>query len=257
VECVILGSGTSFGVPVLGCGCPVCTSTDPRDHRTRVGALVTGDEGQRILIDTPPEVRLQLLRAGVGDVDAVLYTHEHADHTHGIDDLRAISGRRGSLAVYGSAATLAGLGARFPYIFDARIRPQPGTSKPELLAHPLTPFVPATIAGLPVLPLPVPHGDMTVLGYRIGLLGYVTDAKQVEPDVIAALRGVEVLVVNALFDRPHPTHLSIDEAVAVGRAVGAARTLLTHLTHRHGHAALAARLPEGVEPAYDGLTVTF
>jgi phosphoribosyl 1,2-cyclic phosphate phosphodiesterase len=257
VECVILGSGTSFGVPVLGCACPVCTSSDPRDHRMRVAALVTGDDGCRILIDTPPEIRLQLLRAGVGDVDAVLYTHDHADHTHGIDDLRAISARRGSLAVYASADTLERLGARFPYIFDARIRPQPGTSKPELLTHPLTPFVPAVVAGLPVLPLPVPHGDMTVLGFRIGALGYVTDAKRVEPDVIAALRGVRVLVVNALFERPHPTHLSIDEAVAVGRAVGAARTLLTHLTHRHAHAALAARLPEGVEPAYDGLSVTF
>jgi phosphoribosyl 1,2-cyclic phosphate phosphodiesterase len=257
VECVILGSGTSFGVPVLGCDCPVCTSADPRDRRTRVAALVTGDDGRRILIDTPPELRLQLLRAGVGDVDAVLYTHDHADHTHGIDDLRAISGRRGSLAVYGAADTLARLGARFPYIFDARIRPQPGTSKPELVTQPLAPLVPTTIAGLPVLPLPVPHGDMTVFGFRIGALGYVTDAKRVDPDVIAALRGVRVLVVNALFDRPHPTHLSIDEAVAVGRAVGAARTVLTHLTHRHSHAALAARLPEGVEPAHDGLTIAF
>jgi phosphoribosyl 1,2-cyclic phosphate phosphodiesterase len=257
VQLVILGSGTSFGVPVLGCGCPVCTSADPRDRRTRVAALVTGDDGRRILIDTPPEVRLQLLGAGVGAVDAVLYTHDHADHTHGIDDLRAISGRRGSLPVYGSAATLERLAARFPYIFDPRIRPQPGTSKPELTPEPLAPFVEATIAGLPVLPLPVPHGDMTVLAYRIGALGYVTDAKRVDPEVIAALRGVRVLVVNALFDRPHPTHLSIDEAVEVGRAVGAARTVLTHLTHRHAHAALAARLPAGVEPAHDGLTIDF
>jgi phosphoribosyl 1,2-cyclic phosphate phosphodiesterase len=257
VRLVILGSGTSFGVPVLGCDCPVCTSADPRDRRTRVAALVTGGDGRRILIDTPPEVRLQLLRAGVGDVDAVLYTHDHADHTHGIDDLRAISGRRGSLPVYGSSETLARLATRFPYIFDARIRPQPGTSKPELAAEPLVPFVPAAIAGLPVVPLPVPHGDMTVFGYRIGPLGYVTDAKRVDAEVVAALRGVRVLVVNALFDRPHPTHLSIDEAVAVGRAVGAGRTVLTHLTHRHAHAALAARLPAGVEPAHDGLTVDF
>lgn len=257
MQLVILGSGTSFGVPVLGCDCPACTSADPRDCRTRVAALVTGDDGRRILIDTPPEVRLQLLGAGVGAVDAVLYTHDHADHTHGIDDLRAISGRRGSLPAYGSAETLARLAARFPYIFDARIRPQPGTSKPELTPEPLAPFVEATIAGLPVLPLPVPHGDMTVFAYRIGALGYVTDAKRVDPEVIAALRGVRVLVVNALFDRPHPTHLSIDEAVEVGRAVGAARTVLTHLTHRHTHAALAARLPAGVEPAHDGLAIGF
>jgi len=257
VRCVILGSGTSFGVPVVGCDCAVCTSTDPRDRRMRVAAVVTGDDGRRLLVDTPPEIRLQLLAAGVGRVDAVVYTHEHADHTHGIDDLRAMSVRRGSLPMYGPAETLERLAARFPYIFDDRIRPQTGTSKPLLDPHPLAPFVPVEIAGFLVEPLPVPHGNLTVFGYRIGPLGYVTDAKAVPPEVVARLRGVEVLVINALFDRPHPTHLSIDEAVGVAGEVGAARTFLTHLTHRHGHAALAARLPAGVAPAYDGLTIDF
>lgn len=257
MRAVVLGTGTSFGVPVIGCDCAVCTSDDPRDRRTRVAAVVEGDDGRRVLIDTPPEIRLQLLSAGIGGVDAVLFTHEHADHTHGIDDLRALSARRGSLPILGSEATLVQLAARFSYIFDDRIRPQPGTSKPQLAPVPLEPFVAVEVAGLPVLPLPVPHGDLTVLGFRIGPFGYVTDAKSVPDDVVSRLRGVRVLVLNALFDRPHPTHLSIDEAVAVAEAVGAERTVLTHLTHRHGHAALAARLPAGVEPAYDGVTFAF
>jgi phosphoribosyl 1,2-cyclic phosphate phosphodiesterase len=235
----------------------VCTSPDPRDRRTRVAAVIEGDDGARLLIDTPPEIRLQLLAAGIPDVDAVLFTHEHADHVHGIDDLRAISGRRGPLAVYGSADTLARLRARFAYIFDPGIRPQPGTSKPELVATPLAANEPVAIAGLTVLPLVVPHGDVDVYAYRVGPVAYVTDAQRVPPDVVARLRGVRVLVLNALFDRPHPTHLSIPEAVDVARAVGAERTLLTHLTHRHSYAALAARLPPGIEPAYDGLTVAF
>jgi phosphoribosyl 1,2-cyclic phosphate phosphodiesterase len=253
----VLGCGTSFGVPVIGCDCAVCTSPDPRDRRTRVAAVIEGDDGARLLIDTPPEIRLQLLAAGIPHVDAVLFTHEHADHVHGIDDLRAMSARRGPLAVYGSVETLARLRARFAYIFDPAIRPQPGTSKPELVATPLAAGEPAAIAGLAVLPLIVPHGDVDVYAYRVGPVAYVTDAQRVPPDVVARLRGVRVLVLNALFDRPHPTHLSIPEAVDVARAVGAERTLLTHLTHRHGYAALAARLPPGIEPAYDGLTVAF
>jgi phosphoribosyl 1,2-cyclic phosphate phosphodiesterase len=257
VRAVVLGTGTSFGVPVIGCDCAVCTSEDPRDRRTRVSAVVEGDDGRRVLIDTPPEIRLQLLAAGIPGVDAVLFTHEHADHVHGIDDLRALSGRRGSLPVLGSAATLEQLAARFPYIFDDRIRPQPGTTKPQLAPAALAALVEVEVAGLPVVPLPVPHGDLTVFGYRIGPFGYITDAKSVPEPVIARLRGVRVLVLNALFDRPHPTHLSIDEAVAVAVAVGAERTLLTHLTHRHAHATLAARLPAGVEPAYDGLALAF
>jgi phosphoribosyl 1,2-cyclic phosphate phosphodiesterase len=210
-----------------------------------------------LLIDTPPEIRLQLLAAGVGQVDGVLYTHDHADHVHGIDDLRAVSARRGRVPVYGRSDVLARLGERFRYIFDERVRPPPGTSKPELVPTPLEPWREVVLAGWPVVPLPVPHGDVEVFGYRVGPLGYVTDAKTVPEEVIARLRGIQVLVLNALFDRPHPTHLSIPEAIDVARAVGAERTLLTHLPHQHGHAALAARLPPGIEPAYDGLTVTF
>lgn len=250
-----LGTGTSFGVPQVGCGCAVCRSPDPRDRRTRVGAVVES-RGLRLLLDTPPELRLQLLATGIDRVDAVLFTHDHADHTHGIDDIRAFSVRRdGALPVYGAAETLDALTRKFPYIFDAAMRPLPGTSKPEGFAQPLEPGVPARIGHLEVIPVAVPHGRLRVFGYRIGALAYVTDAKSLPDAAVGLLRGAEVLVLNALFRTAHPTHLSIGEAVEAARLVGARRTLLTHLTHETSHADLAASLPEGIEPAYDGLTV--
>lgn len=253
----VLGSGTSFGVPVIGCGCEVCTSSDPRDRRTRVAAVVEGETGQRLLIDTPPELRLQLTAVGVEQLDAVLYTHDHADHVHGIDDLRALSVRTGRLPVYGPADTLDRLAERFPYIFDDAIQPSPGTSAPELERVPLKAGVEVPVAGIAVLPLAFAHGSVTVYGYRFGAAAYVTDVKSVPDDAVERLRGVRILVLNALFERPHPTHLSIPEAIAVARSIGAERTFLTHLTHRTAHAALARRLPDGIEPAYDGLSVEF
>ncbi|HXV86079.1 MAG TPA: MBL fold metallo-hydrolase [Gemmatimonadales bacterium] len=254
---VVLGSGTSFGVPQVGCSCAICGSSDPRDRRTRVAAVVESATGERILIDTPPELRLQLLAAGVASVDAVLYTHDHADHIHGIDDLRAFTARRGALPIFGPPDTLERLASRFGYIFDDGAPREPETPRPELRPCPLEPGVERVIAGLPVLPLEFEHGLARVYGYRIGDLAYVTDVKAVPPAARERLRGVRLLVLSALFDRPHPTHLSIPEAVAVAQAIGAERTLLTHLTHRYGHAELAARLPAGVEPAWDGLTVSF
>lgn len=254
---VILGSGTSFGVPVIGCDCAVCRSDDPKDRRTRVAALVETGDGQRLLIDTPPELRLQLLAAGADRVDAVLYTHDHADHVHGIDDLRAISVTHGPLSLFGPAATLETLRRRFTYIFDDGVVPPPGTSKPRLVLTPLAPGGEVEIAGVTVLPLVADHGGTPVFGYRIGAMAYFTDVKRLDDDVLARIAGVDVLVLSALFERPHATHLSIPEAVEIARRVGARQTFLTHLTHRYGHAALAARLPEGVAPAHDGLAVTF
>ncbi len=251
----ILGSGTSFGIPQIGCHCEVCTSKDPRDRRTRVGAVVESD-GHGILIDTPPELRLQLVTAGIDAVDAVLYTHDHADHVQGIDDLRAMSVRFGRLPVYGSRETLERLEQRFPYVFSPGAG-TPGTPKPELTTVPLENGREVTIAGLPVRPVAVEHGPTQVYGYRIGALGYVTDAKRVPAEAVEALRGVSVLVLNALFEQPHATHLSIPEAIGVAREVGAARTFFTHITHKSSHAGLLARLPQGVEPAYDGLVVDF
>ncbi len=251
---VFLGTGTSYGVPQIGCRCRTCTSADPRDRRARTAALVEAG-GHRLLIDTPPELRLQLVAAGVGSVDGVLFTHAHADHVHGIDDLRAISMRQqGRLEIFGSAETLAEIARRFGYIFDEAPAP-PGTSKPELTAHPLDADRETEIAGMAVLPLALPHGDRTVFGYRMGALAYLTDAKAIPEMVRARLTGLDVLVLNALLPRPHPLHLSIPEAVDAAARIGARRTFLTHLTHDTPHAELAARLPAGVAPAYDGLVI--
>jgi phosphoribosyl 1,2-cyclic phosphate phosphodiesterase len=257
MKLTFLGTGTSFGVPQLGCHCAVCRSPDPRDRRTRVGAVVETKGGTRILIDTPPELRLQLVSAGIDRVDAVLFTHDHADHTHGIDDLRAISVRRsGPLPFYGSQETIDSLSHKFGYILDERVRPLPGTSKPEGSARIVKSMEPFTVGDARVVAVSVPHGPWWVFGYRIGPLAYITDAKAVPADVVAVLRGVEVLVINALFRTEHPTHLSIPEAIEVAEQIGARRTYLTHLTHENFHADLESELlPKGVTPAFDGLTV--
>jgi phosphoribosyl 1,2-cyclic phosphate phosphodiesterase len=250
-----LGTGTSFGVPQIGCDCAVCRSTDPRDKRTRSGAVLEA-QGSTILIDTPPELRLQLISAGFSRIDAVVYTHEHADHVNGIDDLRIFSVRqRKPLPLYGPEETLERLRASFNYIFDDAVRPYEGTSKPRLTLHPTEPGQVLRIADIDVLPLAFEHGHLRVFGYRFGSLAYITDIKAIPPAQRARLQGLDVLVLNALWWRPHPTHLSISEAIETARALGARRTYLTHLTHETGHSDLETKLPAGVFPAYDGLTV--
>jgi phosphoribosyl 1,2-cyclic phosphate phosphodiesterase len=250
-----LGTGTSFGVPQIGCGCAVCRSTDPRDKRTRSGAILEA-AGSNILIDTPPELRLQLLAGGFSRIDAVVYTHEHADHVNGIDDLRIFSVRQhGPLPIYGPSETLGRVRSSFNYIFDDAVRPYEGTSKPRLSLHPTEPGQPVIMAGVEVLPLAFQHGHLRVFGYRFGGLAYITDVKAIPETAFDRLRGLDVLVLNALWWRPHPTHLSISEAVDTAQALGARRTYLTHLTHETGHAELEAQLPAGIFPAYDGLTV--
>jgi phosphoribosyl 1,2-cyclic phosphate phosphodiesterase len=250
-----LGTGTSFGVPQVGCTCAVCRSPDPRDKRTRSGAVLQA-EGATILIDTPPELRLQLIAGGVDRIDAVIYTHEHADHVNGIDDLRIFSVRRQrALPIYGPAETLERLQTSFGYIFDDEVLPYEGTSKPNLELHVLEPGKPVKVAGVDTLPLAFPHGHLRVFGYRFGNLAYITDVKAISPPERELLRGLDVLVLNALWWRTHPTHLSINEAIETARSLGARRTYLTHLTHETGHAQLEGQLPPGVLPAYDGLTV--
>lgn len=256
MKLTFLGTGTSFGVPQIGCSCEVCRSSDQRDKRTRSGALVETDSGKHILIDTPPELRLQLIAAHVDHVDAILFTHEHADHIHGIDDVRALSVRnKSALRMYGPAETVRTLEQRFAYIFDDRMRPLPGTTKPQGELTTLGAGEATEIAGEMVLPIAVPHGETMVFGYRIGALGYVTDAKLLPEQAIDALRGVKVLVLNALFWRQHPTHMSVPEAIETARMVGAERTYLTHLTHDNFHAKLEDALPPGLFPAYDNLSV--
>lgn len=252
-----LGTGTSFGVPVIGCRCAVCTSKDPRDHRTRHAALLSWDDGRSVLVDTPPELRLQLIREGVERVDAVWYTHLHADHLHGIDDLRIFSLRsRRSVEAYASEDAKAVLTRRFDYIFNPSLRPGQASSKPEICLRTLRAGEIRRIAGADFLPLEAVHGSLRVLGFRLGVLGYLTDAKELPVETFAALSGVDILVLNALWwGNPHPTHLNVEEAVETARQIGARQTYLTHLTHRVPHAELDARLPEGISPAYDGLRI--
>lgn len=255
MKLTFLGTGTSFGVPQVGCRCTVCLSDDPRDRRTRVGAVVESGES-RLLIDTPPELRLQLIAVGIARVDAILFTHDHADHTHGLDDVRSFASGEAAVPVYGPAEAIESVTRKFAYMFDRTLRPLPGTSKPEGTWHVLAEGERVRLAGFDVTPFAVPHGRMRVFGYRIGDIGYVTDAKELPPAALDALRGVRVLVLNALFRTSHPTHLSISEAVETAARVGAERTFLTHLTHRTSHAELEAELPDGVRPAFDGLQVT-
>jgi phosphoribosyl 1,2-cyclic phosphate phosphodiesterase len=255
VKLTFLGTGTSFGIPVLGCACAACTSDDPRDRRTRHGAVVEL-EGGRLLVDTPPELRLQLLAAGVRRVDAVWFTHLHADHVHGIDDLRVFSVGREDLCAWVGAEYRERMARYFDYIFDEGYEPLEGSSKPRVKLHDVRPGEPQEILGRTFHPVDVPHGVVRVYGFRVGGLGYVTDGKALPDAARATLQGVDVLVLNALwFGRTHPSHFNVEEAVEAARSVGARRTFLTHLTHRVTHAELLERLPPGVEPAYDGLTI--
>ena len=251
-----LGTGTSYGVPVIGCRCDTCTSTDPRDRRTRHGALLSFGE-RRLLVDTPPELRLQLLAEGVAGIEAVWFTHAHADHVHGIDDLRvftALHGARVSAWMHGSVARQ--LRRRFPYIFDAQVRAPGVPFVPELDVYTFREGRPVEILDHVFVPLGVPHGRIRSYGFRVGDLGYVTDGKRLPRATLERLKGVDVLVLNALwFGDPHPTHFNIEEAVAAAEAVGARMTYLTHLTHRVSHGDLCRRLPDGIQPAFDGLTL--
>jgi len=251
----LLGTGTSFGVPQLGCDCAVCHSPDPRDRRSRSAALIQ-TASTTLLIDTPPELRTSLLAARVDRVDAVWFTHEHADHVAGIDDLRIFSLRqRRDLPIYAGGRTRAFLEASYRYIFDPAVIPLPGTSKPRLELRLIEPDRAISIGDLTCTPLEFEHGTTPVLGLRVGKLAYVTDAKAIAATQRDQLRGLEILVLNALWWRHHPTHLSIPEAIETARDIGAKRTILTHLTHETGHEELAGKLPDGIEPGYDGMTL--
>ena len=252
-----LGTGTSFGIPVIGCSCAACTSSDPRDRRTRHGALLESDDGRTtILVDTPPELRLQLLAARVDHLDAVWFTHAHADHTHGIDDLRVFSHDDApALPAYADESCARFLAEKYDYIFNESYQPV-GGPKVNLHLQTFRALEPVQVGSLAMLPLAFPHGDVQTFGFRAGDLGYVTDAKSIPEEARRALEGVRVLVLNALwFGHSHATHMNIEEAIATARELRAQRTFLTHLTHRVVHAAAGRRMPPEVQLAYDGLVV--
>ncbi|MFQ5890108.1 MAG: MBL fold metallo-hydrolase [Gemmatimonadota bacterium] len=251
-----LGTGTSFGIPVVGCECAVCRSPDPRNRRTRHGLLVE-DAGRTLLVDTPPELRLQLVQQGVRHLDGVYITHLHADHVHGLDDLRIFSLRsERALRVYVAAEYEEELRGRFPYIWGPDAQPEEGTTIPDLELVTFRDRKPLSVHGLSILPIAFPHGRYRSYGFRTGRLAVIVDAKRIPPEAVELLEDVEVLVINALwYGNPHPTHFNIEEAVEAAAGLRARRTYLTHLTHRLDHSDLERRLPASVRPAHDGLVV--
>ncbi len=247
-----LGTGTSKGVPEIGCTCPACQSADKRDRRLRVSVLIETDDA-RILIDCGPDFREQMLRVPFDRLDGVLLTHEHYDHTGGIDDLRPFA-IFGDIDVYADALTHQHLRERLPYFFREVLYP----GVPRLLFHTIEPFAPFTIKGTEIVPLQVMHGKMPILGFRIGKLGFVTDMTNAPEETIDKLMGVDTLVIGALRQRPHATHQTIGQAIEVARRVGAKSTYLIHMNHEAGlHAETDALLPEGVHLAHDELTIEF
>ena len=238
MKLTILGSGTSQGVPVIGCRCEVCTSTDSRDKRLRTSAMIETDGGARFVIDAGPDFRCQMLRAGVSRLDAILLTHEHKDHTGGIDDVPA-------------AARV--VRKDYDYAFEE----EKYRGAPDIRLHEIDVARPLEIAGERIVPVSGHHSErFEVTGYRIGRMAYLTDFKTIADAEVGKLIGVELLVVNALRFRPHPSHFNVGEALALIARVAPRRALITHVSHEIGrHAATTALLPRGVELAYDGLEI--
>jgi len=249
---LFLGTGTSHGVPMIGCTCDVCRSTDPRDTRLRPSIYVDVPGRAKILVDTSPDLRQQALTHRLTQIDAVLFTHSHADHVLGLDEVRRFNAMQGGpIPCYASGPTWETLRRTFHYIFDPV--QQLGGNIPELEVHEID--GPLTIQGVRVRPVPVWHGQMPVLGFRFGDFAYLTDCNRLADEAWDVIEGVDTLVIDALRDKPHVTHFSLDQALEVVARVKPRRAYTTHMTHNLAHAATNARLPEGVELAYDGLVL--
>jgi phosphoribosyl 1,2-cyclic phosphate phosphodiesterase len=256
----MLGTGTSHGVPMIGCDCRTCRSGDPRDRRSRPSILIerTGSVSgespfqqavRHILVDTSTDLRAQALALDLRRVDAILYTHSHADHILGLDEVRRFNViQKSAIPAYGDARTVADLRHTFAYIFSAAT-PQGGGIPKISLSTVSGPF---SLGGLDIVPVPVMHGKRPILGYRIGSFAYLTDCSAIPDMSWPLLDGVRTLVLDALRDRPHSTHFSVAEAVDAAARIGADRTYFTHICHDLPHAETCARLPRGVELAYDG-----
>lgn len=248
----VLGSGTSSGVPTIGCACATCTSTDPRDNRSRTSIWLR-TEKTSVVVDTSNDFRHQCLRHGIRTLDAVIYTHHHFDHIAGFDDIRAFNfTQRRPMPIYAMPETLEHLGRIFDYAF--RTSGPRETSTPVVERHEIL-DEPFTIGDLHVQPLELSHGRMRVNGYRIGSFAYCTDCNAISETARELLGGVDVLILDGLRYTPHPTHFSIDEAVAVARSLGARQTYLTHIAHDVRHREAEKCLPEGINLAYDGLEI--
>jgi phosphoribosyl 1,2-cyclic phosphate phosphodiesterase len=252
MKVLFLGTGTSHGVPMIGCECGVCRSSDPRDTRLRPSIYLECDDGLRILVDTTPDLRQQALRHNLTKVDAILYTHSHADHVLGLDEVRRYNHMtREAVPLYGDDATLTDIRRIFSYVFE------PGASKgggvPHLLLN--TIVGPFCLGRTEIEPLTVLHGTRPITAFRIGGFAYLTDTNAVPEQTMARLGGLDVLVLDALRRKRHPTHFSLDEAVSVAARLGARQTYFTHCCHDLGHAETCESLPDGMALAYDGLQI--
>ena len=246
-----LGTGTSLGIPMIGCKCDVCKSVNPKNNRLRASLLIKYNN-KNVVIDCGPDFRTQLLRAGVDNLESVLITHEHRDHIAGLDDIRSINYiLRKSVDVYLSPASLEAVKVEFPYIF------QPGDYKgaPKINFKKIT-HSPFELIGLKFIPLEVDHRNMKVFGFRIGDFSYITDANHIPEETMKLLKGTKILVINALRIKKHPTHFNLEEAVEIAKKIGAKKTYFTHLGHLIGkHDEVNKNLPKGMALAYDGLRI--
>ena len=248
-----LGTGTSQGIPVIGSEHPVCKSSDPKDQRLRSSVLLTWPKG-KLIIDCGPDFRQQLLRNHIDRLDAILITHEHADHTMGLDDIRPFFFRQGDIHFYATSRVFKALEKRFDYIFDHSFT-YPGI--PEITEHLIERNQPFTVNDLSILPIEVDHAGMPVTGFRFGDLAYVTDIKTITEEQMSLLMNCKVLVVNALREEPHHSHLSLNEAIELSRTLKAQKTYFTHISHTLGfHEEVQRKLPETMFLAYDQLTIT-
>ncbi|MBN2376388.1 MAG: MBL fold metallo-hydrolase [Sedimentisphaerales bacterium] len=252
IEITFLGTGTSQGIPIINCACPVCRSEDPRDQRLRTSALITLD-GHNILIDASPELRLQCLQNDVRHLDAVLLTHTHADHIFGLDDLRRFTQSQARpLDIYAGTDHLPALEKIFGYArYD---RSNGNHDLPHLNFNPID--GPFELFSHQIIPHSMPHGRFNVLGYRIGPLAYCTDISAMSDQIVADLQGLRILVLGALRPWPHPAHLSIDQAVDLAHRINAEQTYLVHMSHHIGHQQTQKSLPKGIQLAWDGLKIS-
>lgn len=253
-QLVFLGTGTSHGVPTIGCGCPTCISPNPKNQRTR-SAIALGLPEGNLLIDTPPELRIQLIREQIGLIHALLYTHGHADHLFGLDDVRIFPMYLGhEMPVYCEPTVEKSIRRSFDYAFDPEVQAYPAGGVPKLAFREIG-LEPFSVLGDQVTPLRLLHGKYQVLGFRFGNIAYCTDTKIIPHESLQRLQGLDLLILDCLRYEPHPTHLSVDEALAIIRTLVPKRTLLTHVSHHLEHEATNSSLPPGVRLAYDGLRI--